>query len=725
MHSFRNLLPRHADGETRFWPKSPRSPKSPKSPQSPKSPKSPKHSRSSQSPKLSRTRENYDHLHQCEGCDNIDDFIRYNTAQQKVGLKERPFAVLHNSFSELDQCAQTCDICRVFRQSLVLEQITFDGLRQLEKTQGQVIVSLHETTTAEGAFKIYLNIALEDQRMRPGVIELNSKEVIGHLALRSDGLDTTVIEQAKGWLNTCRNRHTGKCDNLRWSRENPRLLIEIMSSTSIRLCENQEGDYVALSYCWGDSESRSKEEDEVVMQGTTVMANLDRRRRPFPTSSLPTTVCQSLRIVHAMGIRYAWIDALCIVQDDRVDGKPKGVETMHKVYSNALFTLCACATTGATKELLGQREAWVRKTEPCRLGGRWLTTTDMSLNELRLRSPLADRAWTLQEERLSPRILYVSSNRMYWSCAWGHEMEMKPTYPQPNNHTLQRPVYADSDRRTNMPQAQEFLVACYDGESNLHPYWADIVKSYASRDMGKLVDRLTALSGLAAKYLSTSSHDEYLAGLWANNLAEGLGWQVKQAVQGGFRDVSPSWPSWSWAVLPLQTEIDTNVKCTRSPYFQRIRHNHNQAVESRVDVEGAIKRGQDVKQICVKGRIRELWKRSSRRSEWSTLSTFVNGEERFSFAVNPGQNTHAVETTSGRVLVYEDRKREVISQLDFETDVKRMRSDQVSLWAFEIGVSTMLLLEHCGGGKWRRVGVAWNIRGDYFASAQCETLYLR
>jgi hypothetical protein len=78
---------------------------------------------------------------------------------------------------------------------------------------------------------------------------------------------------------------------------------------------------------------------------------------------------------------------------------------MHKVYSNALFTLCACATRQATENLIDQREAWTKIMEPCRLGGQFLTTTDMSLNELRLRSPLADRAWTLQEERLSPRML--------------------------------------------------------------------------------------------------------------------------------------------------------------------------------------------------------------------------------------------------------------------------------------------------------------------------------
>jgi hypothetical protein len=716
MHSLRNLLPRHTDRESRLWPKSPGSPKSPKSPKPPKSP---------QYSSFSKIRENYDHTKQCVGCDGIDILLRHNIAQLKDDLERRPSVILHNSFAELDQCSHDCDICRVFRQSLFLEQITFDDVEALRATQGEVVVCWQETPTIQGAPGLYLNVNLRDSSIRAGVIDLNSKDSVGPLALRSNGLDTAVIKQARGWLNTCRTSHTGKCDNLRWGGENPRLLIEILSDTTIRLREKEEGDYVALSYCWG--QSLSDHEYDIITRGRTVKSNLDRRRYQFFTSDLPTAVRDALQIIRAMGIQYAWIDALCIVQDDLVDGKPKGVETMHQVYSNALFTLCACATTGATRKLLGQREAWIRKTEPCRLGGRWLTTLDMSLNELRLRSPLAGRAWTLQEERLSPRMLYVSSNRMYWSCAKGQEMEMKPTYPQSNNRAPQRPVYAPSDHNADMPQSQEFLVACYNGQTDLHSFWADIVKSYAFRHMGDLGDRLTALSGLAAKYLSTSSLDEYLAGLWANNLAEGLAWRVCHAVDDGFRetyakDGSPFWPSWSWAVLPRETEIETVTNSAKPPYFRRVLF--GDAYQG-IGIEDRIRWGQDVKMICVQGRIRDLWKPLSHWSDWSTISRLVGDEERFVFAVNPEQNTHALETSSGRVLVYEDRKREVISQLDFKADVTRIKSSQVHLYAFELGSSTMLLLEHCGQGIWRRVGVAWDVREDYFAKARCETLYLQ
>jgi hypothetical protein len=612
----------------------------------------------------------------------------------------------------------------VFRQSLVLEEVTFDGVKKVQDTRGEVIVRWQEATAAEGAPRFFLTVEVKGEPMRAGVVNCSTRNNVEHLTLHSHGLHPAVIEQAKGWLNTCLNSHIGHCDNLKWSNENPRLLVEIVSDTSVRLCENEEGEYVALSYCWGNMQNLSQSERSEVEQGKTLLANLDRRRRPFPTSDLPSTVRDALHIVRAMGIRYAWIDTLCIIQD-----KPEGVATMHKVYSNALFTLCSCATTRATAKLLDQRAAWTQVTEPCRLGGLWLTTPDMSLNELRLRSPLAERAWTLQEERLSPRMLYVSSNRVHWSCARGHEMEMQPTHGR-KAISMQRPLYAASDRNTQMPLAQEFLLACYTGTSNLHAYWADIVTSYALRSMSNPSDRLTALSGLAAKYISASNQDEYLAGLWANSLPEGLAWRVKEITEiesdeAEDKIVLSPWPSWSWAVLPLQTAIEMNNKSARSSFFQRIVNDTNKTARARSDTEDAVTRGEHVKEICVSGRARTLWKPSSRRGDWSSVSRLVNGEEKFSFAANPEQDMHAVQAESGRILVYEGRKKEVISQLDFRWDVEKVQSDHMDLWALELGTATMLLLEHCGGGICHRVGVAWDVREDFFALAQCRTLVLR
>lgn len=691
---------------------------------------SPKSSNSPKSPKavdFCKIRRNPDHLNQCAGCDNIDILIRRNLEHRKNGTKRIPVALLHKSFAELEQCAKQCEICRVFRQSFILGEITFDDVKELASISGEVKVRWEESTSVNGAPRVVLSTELSGQPGHTGVVNCNISNDIGHLALQPNGLSPSVMEQAKGWLETCRNNHIGQCDNLRWSNENPRLLVEILTPKSVRLCENQEGDYVALSYCWGNWQTLSQAEKDEVNRGKTLLANLDERHLPFAIATLPTTVRDALQIIDAMGVRYAWIDTLCIVQD-----KPDGVATMHKIYSNALFTLNACATTRATAKLLDQREAWTQRTEPCRLGGQWLTTPDMSLNELRLRSPLAERAWTLQEERLSPRMLYVSSNRMHWSCARGHEMEMKPVYSQKSD-SLNRPVYAPLDHDTQMPLAQEFLLACYSGTSDLHAYWADIVKSYAMRSMTNISDRFTALSGLAAKYLSASRGDEYLAGLWAKNLAEGLAWHVNKALENNvdgaaaepMASSSSQWPSWSWAVLPLQTAIETNVRSAKSSFFQRLADEEPPTTRPVGHTDDAIQKGQRVKKLRISSRLRQLWKPSSHPIDWSSISRIVEGQEKYTFAANPEQDIHAIHPDSGRVLVYEDRKREVIAQIDFQRDVRRIQSENLALWALELGVSTMLILEECPDGTYRRLGLAWNVRQDYFASADCRTVLIR
>jgi hypothetical protein len=646
----------------------------------------------------------------------VDILIRQNFGQQRHENEITQSAILHNNFDELQTCAHKCHICRVFRQAIVFEEVTFDGLKAFQKTEGQVIVRWRTSTTAQGSTSSFLTVEIEGGRTKSGIINCTSQSNIEHLSLRPNALSSIVIKQARGWLDDCLANHVGQCDNLRWNSENPQLLVEIMSPTSIRLCENKTDDYVALSYCWG------KETDEV-KRGKTLTTNLQRRHQEFSITELPNTVRDALGIIHAMGLRYAWIDTLCIVQDD-----PKGVTTMHKVYSNALFTLCACATRQATEKLINQREAWTEVTEPCRLGGQFLTTTDMSLNELRLRSPLADRAWTLQEERLSPRMLYVSSSRMYWSCGKGHEMEMKPTYGELTT-PLHRPMYAVSDRNAAMPIAQEFLWACYSGEQNLHKYWTDMVTSYAMRDMGKKSDRLKALSGLAAKYLSASSCDRYLAGLWAKDLAEGLSWRVKQPVEIDTskidpENVAPPLPSWSWAILPLQTAINFDGKSMKSPDFEWIQDDSIGGAIVGDAAEQAIEVGGRVGRLCVTGRIRSLWKSTSRFIEWSEISRSAKGEEKFSFADNLERDLHAVHYQTGRVLVHENRKREVIGQLDFRRDVESLQSEWLGMSALQVGSSSMLLLQHCSDGTWRRVGVAWDVREDYFASARKETLIL-
>lgn len=167
-----------------------------------------------------------------------------------------------------------------------------------------------------------------------------------------------------------------------------------------------------------------------------------------------------------------------------------------------------------------------------------------------------------------------------------------------------------------------------------------------------------------------------------------------------------------------------NAKSAASSYFQKVIDGGDKATGAHSSAEDAIIQGELVKEIRVTVRMRALWRPLSRRCDWATVSWLVDGEEKFSFALSPELDTHVIQTISGRILVYEDRKREVVGQLNYQWDVNRLKLDQVGFWALELGASTMLILEKRGEDIWRRVGVARNVRNDYFALAGSKTLYL-
>ncbi len=60
--------------------------------------------------------------------------------------------------------------------------------------------------------------------------------------------------------------------------------------------------YVALSYCWGDYKPKCMTTSE------TLNDNMQR----IPWSALPATFQDAINFTRALGIRYLWIDSICI-----------------------------------------------------------------------------------------------------------------------------------------------------------------------------------------------------------------------------------------------------------------------------------------------------------------------------------------------------------------------------------------------------------------------------
>src|SRR5437763_4194632 len=105
----------------------------------------------------------------------------------------------------------------------------------------------------------------------------------------------------------------------------------------IRLVETvgrvPEGPYATLSHRWGDQSfprlvdgTREALKDEIRLE------------------MLPPTWIDAISFTRTLGLRYLWIDALCILQESP-EYREKEAALMHRIYSNSF---CNIAAAGAS-----------------------------------------------------------------------------------------------------------------------------------------------------------------------------------------------------------------------------------------------------------------------------------------------------------------------------------------------------------------------------------------
>jgi len=104
--------------------------------------------------------------------------------------------------------------------------------------------------------------------------------------------------------------------------------------------KNEKAQYATLSYCWGSG----------VQQLTTTTSNLRDHMLALPCG-LPKTISDAVEVCRKVGIRYLWVDALCIIQDDESD-KLDQIAKMGSIYKNSTVTIVAASTENVTDGFL-------------------------------------------------------------------------------------------------------------------------------------------------------------------------------------------------------------------------------------------------------------------------------------------------------------------------------------------------------------------------------------
>ena len=715
---------------------------------------------------LCRLTKNADHEYECNGCKSIGSMFSKQTEEKWIRRK------LHHNFSELNRCVnEGCATCRVFQRALWLRQITKQQADRLAKSSELDAIWTYlpprndqRYNKPRGEVLIQIRIGDDDRGRNIAWVSCTKAQRPPPVNLYSKHENPAVTEEVRQWLAKCHDEDHGHtmCKNLGWNDRNPinlvyigrnpHRLILVDTSRMTRLVR-----YAALSYSWGTELGKDDKEKRIIKSHTTKEdrknekgeiepGNIHRRRDGFPISDLPATIQDVIKLTKSLGIDYIWIDATCIPPGANWDDEAM---RMHEVYGNAYVTLAVCSSDKTTDGFLSSREAWRYKRNVCRLSysGHWLANIDMPLNEVRLQSPLAERAWTIQEERLSPRIIYVSGQRLYWSCNHSQQTEMGFT------HTLERLEGIDSFDWMRHPQ--KFLASRWESKvPDMHQQWLEVVQAYVKRRLYFTGDRFKAIAGLAVQYVQLFTEDEkvrreeYLAGLWRQTFPQGLSWSVEHPKSPSSNLWSVA-PTWSWVSLPLCSDIVTRHKfecLSGEEGFQLLDVQEPQIGKdlSNEPLEVA-KRGALVKSVKVRGLKRKLLQEKSNRVPWQQIQTGRRNELVFDKYIS--KFSHAQNLETGQIATYEPHKQPVVGQLDYLFSEKGLRPwhtlsdvDLRNIYCLQIGKSSMLLLMNDGktevknvnydteNREWldtyRRVGICNTVRELFFDSATLTTLVL-
>jgi hypothetical protein len=215
----------------------------------------------------------------------------------------------------------------------------------------------------------------------------------------------------KTMMQQCDTTHQA-CQPLETQLAPPTRLISLDDPVHLIVTsQNESYKYTALSHCWGVlSESE---------RFCTSKDNLATLQQSIGFHLLPRTFQDAILVTRAVGLKYLWIDSLCIIQDDAADWEAEAAR-MGDVFSAAWCTIAASAAKSSTEGFLHPRPARPCLTIPGAEGeGLYACPAIDDFHRHVEQSTLNSRGWVLQERVLSRRSIYFTTDQVYWECSEG------------------------------------------------------------------------------------------------------------------------------------------------------------------------------------------------------------------------------------------------------------------------------------------------------------------
>ncbi|ERF71153.1 hypothetical protein EPUS_05982 [Endocarpon pusillum Z07020] len=359
---------------------------------------------------------------------------------------------------------------------------------------------------------------------------------------------------------------------------------------------------------------------------------------------LPKTVQDAIVVCRELGVDYLWVDALCIIQEQRdlEDFKVEALK-MSQYYENAYLTLIVGSAPDCADGFLNDLPE--PKASPCEIGygrmtlGTLYPESDMkgvvklSLPRDSAKGPLSKRAWPFQEEKLSRRTLTYASEMVLFSCQTMSVNEegsfsiipsatADPATFDPHHFDLHTPH--DLTTHDDNSKSQELAF----------DRWRQSLILYTELQMSNSMDKLAAIAGYA-KFLGSVIRCKYMYGLWKDDLHVELLWKSVYAtstLKCVTRAVDRA-PSWSWASIDGRVSMSLSPPMRdmiQNPKNQRLAVLDCKNISGSYDPIRANKSGSRGFELNVRGPLTTLWpaqKWGKYKQEYVSLRANADGEE--------------------------------------------------------------------------------------------------
>lgn len=376
----------------------------------------------------------------------------------------------------------------------------------------------------------------------------------------------------KSWLDLCSKSHGGQCQDARTVERHSDFgdmisqsyfgvidvynvqLTSLPYHTVVDLNAKKAGDasygnyvpnddsmiwhepYVALSHVWGKGKSYTTTLENIMFHRNH--GGLEQILADIPVRHV---FRDAMEIVRGLGIRYLWIDSLCIVQNSTRSWK-LNARVMDLIYGNARLTICAAdgqdSYAGLRAMHTGEHENR-QYVEDCVPGVRLMVSRPP---ETGIETSNWDkRAWTFQERLLSKRCLIFTEGRVYFQCL---------------STGMSQDIVADKQGAGwSLDLVRAPLQTLRELERRALWVYARFVPRYTDRNLTEPGDILAAFNGICNRMRETLQAP-FIFGLPSSHFDLALLWEPERALhrrrpridgeKKKAKYTEMEFPSWSW-----------------------------------------------------------------------------------------------------------------------------------------------------------------------------------